>query len=110
MAFPDTNVDGFETTHTIGNKVWNWDGEKWILQSIKVGAPSFAAVNPVQVENLATTTTYSLDAETLDSLTAEGTTGTTTFSTAGSTVSTQPSTDSSTVSTQPSTGTSGGSY
>ena len=71
MAFPDTSGDPGNLTHIIGNKVWNWDGEKWILQSIKVGAPAFAAVNPVQVENLATTTTYSLDAETLESITTD---------------------------------------
>lgn len=98
MTFPDTSGDPGNISHTIGNKTWNWDGEKWILQSVKVGAPSFAAVDPVQVANNATTTTYSLDAATLDALTAEETENTT-FTTSSSTEGTSSS-----------TGTSGGSY
>ena len=63
MSFPDPNDS---QSHTIGNKVWNWDGAKWILQTVTVGAPAFAAIDPVQVDTQATTTTYSLDATTLD--------------------------------------------
>ena len=69
MAFPDPN-DG-NSTHVIGSKVWNWDGEKWVLETVNIGSPVFAATNPVQVDNQPSSTTYSLDASTLDSLTTD---------------------------------------
>lgn len=81
MSFPDP---GDSTTHTIGSKVWTWDNEKWVLQTVSVGAPAFAATAPVVVDAQATTTTYSLDATTLSSIDGGTPASTTSTSSSGS--------------------------
>ena len=83
MSFPDP---GDSLTHTIGSKLWTWDSEKWVLQTVSVGAPAFAATAPVVADAQATTTTYSLDATTLDNI--DGTAATSTGTSGGTTTST----------------------
>jgi len=67
MSFPDPNNS---TTHTLGSKTWDWDGQKWVLKSIEVGLPDFRAVEPVTVEETPGVVAYGYDTDSMTELTA----------------------------------------
>lgn len=67
MSFPDPNNT---TTHTLGSKTWDWDGQKWVLTAINVGLPDFRAVTPVTVEETPGVVQYGYDTDSMTELTA----------------------------------------
>ena len=64
MAFP--NPDNSQT-HTIGDKTWNWDGTKWVLEKIEEGF-TFAKESPITVTTQGNTVTYGIDPNTLEEI------------------------------------------
>ena len=65
MAFPDPNNN---QTHQIGDKTWNYDGEKWVLIKIDE-AFTFEKEEPITVVRQSNTVTYGIDHSVLDELT-----------------------------------------
>ena len=63
MSFPDPNSS---TTHTIGSKTWNWDGEKWVLESSTVELPDFEANTPILVTSSPESVAYGYDPTAVD--------------------------------------------
>jgi hypothetical protein len=67
MSFPDPNNT---TTHTLGSKTWDWDGQKWVLKSIEVGLPDFRADEPVTVTETPGVVAYGYNTDSMTELTA----------------------------------------
>ena len=66
MAFPDPTVDGNET-HSIGDKTWSWDGEKWVLMKIEESF-TFQKNDPITVVTQGNSVTYGIDTSTLEEI------------------------------------------
>ena len=66
MAFPDPNSS---STHTIGDKTWEHDGDKWVLVKIE-DTFTFAKEEPIYVIEQGRTVSYGIDHSVLEELEA----------------------------------------
>ena len=64
MAFPNPENSN---THTIGDKTWVHDGEKWVLQAIE-DLFEFSKQDPIFVVKQDNTVTYGIDPSVLEEI------------------------------------------
>ena len=57
MSFPDPNQS---TTHSIGNKTWNWDGKKWVAEPMGNDVPNLSGKRDEGMVGVLTADTFTL--------------------------------------------------